>query len=172
MFSLICVRINDWVHNREACDVRRYRGHYDVIVMNHFVRAVQLPNGMHRHKRQSSHVSQLFWWWWQRLRTVNKIAIPHSADDAHVWRHIIVSTVHWKPRVVIMRDLLSLVAPYVVITATPGASRDGKVVIMTAVNSLRHASVNWPSLVQIMACRLVRAKPLSKPIPEYYILDP
>ena len=25
--------INDWVNNREAGDVRRYRGHYDVIVM-------------------------------------------------------------------------------------------------------------------------------------------
>ena len=29
----ICVWINDWVNNREAGDVRRYRGHYDVIVM-------------------------------------------------------------------------------------------------------------------------------------------
>ena len=33
MFSLICVCINDWVNNREAGDLRRYRGHYDVIVM-------------------------------------------------------------------------------------------------------------------------------------------
>ena len=32
MFSLICARINDWA-NREAGDLRRYRGHYDVIVM-------------------------------------------------------------------------------------------------------------------------------------------
>ena len=31
--SLICARINDWVNNREAGDLRRYRGHYDVIVM-------------------------------------------------------------------------------------------------------------------------------------------
>ena len=34
MFSLICVWINDWVNNREASDLRRYRGHYDVIVMS------------------------------------------------------------------------------------------------------------------------------------------
>ena len=34
MFSLICVWINDWVNNREAGDLRRYRAHYDVIVMN------------------------------------------------------------------------------------------------------------------------------------------
>ena len=33
MFSLICVWINDWVNNREAGDLRRHRGHYDVIVM-------------------------------------------------------------------------------------------------------------------------------------------
>ena len=33
MFSLICVWINDWVNNREAGDLRRYRAHYNVIVM-------------------------------------------------------------------------------------------------------------------------------------------
>ena len=33
MFSVICVWINDWVNNREAGDLRRYRAHYDVIVM-------------------------------------------------------------------------------------------------------------------------------------------
>ena len=33
MFSLICVWIDDWVNNREAGDLRRQRGHYDVIVM-------------------------------------------------------------------------------------------------------------------------------------------
>ena len=35
MFPLICVWINDWVNNREAGDLRRYRGHYDVTVMTH-----------------------------------------------------------------------------------------------------------------------------------------
>ena len=33
VFSFICVWINDWVNNREAGDLRRHRGHYDVIVM-------------------------------------------------------------------------------------------------------------------------------------------
>ena len=32
-FSLICTRINGWVNNREAGDLRRHRAHYDVIVM-------------------------------------------------------------------------------------------------------------------------------------------
>ena len=39
MFSLICVWINDWVNNREAGDLRRYRAHYDVIVMDVIVMA-------------------------------------------------------------------------------------------------------------------------------------
>ena len=33
MFSLICTRINGWVNNRDAGDLRRRRAHYDVIVM-------------------------------------------------------------------------------------------------------------------------------------------
>ena len=36
MFSLICVWINGWENNREAGDLRRYRAHYDVIVMYNF----------------------------------------------------------------------------------------------------------------------------------------
>ena len=33
MFSLICARINDWVRNGEAGDLRRHRAHCCVIVM-------------------------------------------------------------------------------------------------------------------------------------------
>ena len=33
MFSLICARINCWVNNHEAGDLRRHPTHYDVIVM-------------------------------------------------------------------------------------------------------------------------------------------
>ena len=33
MLSLICPWINDWLNNREAGDLRRHRGHYDVNVM-------------------------------------------------------------------------------------------------------------------------------------------
>ena len=32
-FSLICARINGWVNNREAGNLRRHSAHYDVIVM-------------------------------------------------------------------------------------------------------------------------------------------
>ena len=34
-FSFICCRINGWVNNRWAGDLRRRRAHYDVIVMNY-----------------------------------------------------------------------------------------------------------------------------------------
>ena len=37
MFSLICVWENDWVNNREAGDLRRYRAHNDAIVMNKII---------------------------------------------------------------------------------------------------------------------------------------
>ena len=33
IFALICARINGWVNNREAGDLRRHRAHYDVRVM-------------------------------------------------------------------------------------------------------------------------------------------
>ena len=33
LFSLICTRINGWVNNGEAVDLRRHRAHYDVTVM-------------------------------------------------------------------------------------------------------------------------------------------
>ena len=41
MFSLICVWINDWVNNRQPGDLRRYRAHYDVIVMLFSVGSLQ-----------------------------------------------------------------------------------------------------------------------------------
>ena len=35
VLSLICARINAWVYNREAGDLRRYPARYDVIVMKY-----------------------------------------------------------------------------------------------------------------------------------------
>ena len=43
MFSLICVWINDWVNNREAGDLRRYRAHSDVIVMPTLFNTYEMP---------------------------------------------------------------------------------------------------------------------------------
>ena len=33
IFSLICARMDDWLNNREAGDMRRHRDHYDVTVI-------------------------------------------------------------------------------------------------------------------------------------------
>ena len=46
MFTLICARINGWVNNREAGDLRRYRLHYDVIVMNSGLAILPLNLGL------------------------------------------------------------------------------------------------------------------------------
>ena len=51
MFSLIYVWINDWVNNREAGDLRRQHGHYDVIVMlllqtHQFVTTMAIPTSI------------------------------------------------------------------------------------------------------------------------------
>ena len=48
MFSLIYVWINGWVNNREAGDLRRYRAHYDVTVIDHVLGLVCMPQTHHR----------------------------------------------------------------------------------------------------------------------------
>ena len=59
MFSLIWVWINDWVNNREAGDLRRYRAHYDVIVMINFREAPSLQD--HSSKNQVDNVFSILW---------------------------------------------------------------------------------------------------------------
>ena len=44
VFSLICVWINGWVNNREAGDLIRHRGHYDVIVMTLLDFKIYIPH--------------------------------------------------------------------------------------------------------------------------------
>ena len=44
MFSLICARINDWVNNHEAGDLRRHHGHYDVNVMVPYTKSKYIFN--------------------------------------------------------------------------------------------------------------------------------
>ena len=49
MFSLICVWINDWVNNRKAGDLRRYRVHYDVIVMTYIANSIAAVDSLDAH---------------------------------------------------------------------------------------------------------------------------
>ena len=57
MFTLICTRINGWVNNREAGDLRRHYVHYDVIVMliywTHFLRNPIKIDGHQLYKRRT-----------------------------------------------------------------------------------------------------------------------
>ena len=47
--SLICVWTNAWVNNRDAGDLRRYRAHYDVIVMKwHFLHTMPMEDIAHQ----------------------------------------------------------------------------------------------------------------------------
>ena len=55
MFTLICARMHGWVNNREAGDLRRYRVHYDVIVMYSDITSV--CQAMWRPATVASHVA-------------------------------------------------------------------------------------------------------------------
>ena len=63
MFSLICVWINDWVNNREAGDLRRYRAHSDVIVMltvESIKMTQQTPSEWTKHREGIQHLIRRF----------------------------------------------------------------------------------------------------------------
>ena len=54
MFSMSCIWINGWINNREAGRLRRYRAHYDVIVMR---------SGDDTNIFFLGYVIALGWWW-------------------------------------------------------------------------------------------------------------
>ena len=60
VFFLICARINGWVNNRDAGDLRRCRAHYDVIVMG------ASPGVRRCHTAMSYQVSQS-WQMWRKV---------------------------------------------------------------------------------------------------------
>ena len=70
MFSLICARLNSWVHNRYGGDLKRYQIHYDVIVMHN-----RLEPGNHQCDRcLGSH--------WRSY-----LLFPRPHDDVIKWKH-------------------------------------------------------------------------------------
>ena len=81
MFTLICARLNGWVNNREAGDLRRHRAHYDVIGMD----ADMSPMGTHP-------IIWLFAFIWELSEWVIKInGLSRVADnEVHVITPIIV----------------------------------------------------------------------------------
>ena len=73
MFSLICVWINGWVNNREAGDLRRYRGHYDVTVMRPIILAVMI-------QQTTKHMSS----WWRHQREIFSALLAFCAGNSLV----------------------------------------------------------------------------------------
>ena len=64
-FSLICARINGWVNNREAGDLRRHQAHCDVIVM---LCQSTACNGLNPLWPKNTIWRR--WWWSQFIRTM------------------------------------------------------------------------------------------------------
>ena len=101
MFSLIYAWMNDWVNNREAGDLRRQHGHYDVIVMRIAVpkvvqhtRSSQSTTIMHRKKNIFLfvwHYDVIKWKhfprYWPFVRGIHRSRwIPRTkASDAELW---------------------------------------------------------------------------------------
>ena len=79
MFSLICVWINGWVNNREAGDLRRHRGHYDVIVM--YAYSI-VPSSNICHGIWTRFKSALF-----RLGHMITFRVDSSHDGVIKWKH-------------------------------------------------------------------------------------
>ena len=89
MFSMICVWINAWVNSREASDLSRHRGHYDVIVMMHSHKKILYPRSWIQHKN----VSDCFLCLVQPIRKIswkslkpfccNTAQIPYPLSSTH-----------------------------------------------------------------------------------------
>ena len=84
MFSLICVWINGWVNNREAGDLRRYRGHYDVNVMeyNNYAHASRSLLFSHLLLCKSMYPWFLLWYGGNHMLI---IIIPMSGQQLRRW---------------------------------------------------------------------------------------
>ena len=86
MFSLICVWINSWINNRKAGDLRRYRAHYDVIVMELDHTELRAWIGNHIQKRWSvfNHPFSIF----------NVNIAKQLFKLGHIWVNIFNETMH------------------------------------------------------------------------------
>ena len=101
MFTLIWVWINGWVNNREAGDLRRYRAHFDVIVMMKRRRltsvwisslkirrsctTANLYNGIHTHGKTVFVLECLpvdDWKWTKTMKTNFSVIHIHWVDNA------------------------------------------------------------------------------------------
>ena len=73
IFTLMCSRINGWVNNREAGDLRRHRAHYDVTVM-----IMEISPIFIRHSLLELALGRFYDYHWTsefKLKTMDKIDI-------------------------------------------------------------------------------------------------
>ena len=61
MFSLICARINDWVNNGDAGDLRRHRTHYNVNIMAHYSSPIQYESMLTHYAELSIKIGKNWW---------------------------------------------------------------------------------------------------------------
>ena len=86
MFSLICAWINDWVNNREADSLRRYRAHYDVIVTTSVVVNTLKPG--HKNQILQATFSNTISWtkmFTCRFKVHSKLFIMAWLNKMHRW---------------------------------------------------------------------------------------
>ena len=90
MFTLICARMNGWVNNSEAGDLRRYLAHYDVIVMLKYIFVY------HRGGRQrgggtcctcSMHDPGFRWKWRRRRLGIRCPQLRSHLPTLYTWGH-------------------------------------------------------------------------------------
>ena len=80
MFSLICARINGWVNNREAGELRRYRAHYNVIVMHWILNSMEIS--LHSSRSLQIKGSKI-------LHMAGKLCCRGMCKNFAIWRRII-----------------------------------------------------------------------------------
>ena len=92
MFSLICVWINGWINNHEVGDLRRYRVHYDVIVML-FAFCIPLTEISHCRTLVLSFVNMSYWLVEQTIVSMllmlcsNQVSAIHGLDTTLVYMY-------------------------------------------------------------------------------------
>ena len=89
MFALICARINGWVNNREAGDLRRHRAHYDATVMLPIQRTSNVesvPMTKRRHAPLSHRHSDLLMFSWLCRLNHGQCGSDIKWDPGYKWQ--------------------------------------------------------------------------------------
>ena len=145
MFSLICTSINSWANNGDAGELKRHRAHYDVSAMN--------PGGVYwcTLVPLGGHVSYF------AITKATFDSWSHNRDNAYIYfrRKIYyqINRYNIKPPKDLNHNLIHF------ISSSPASAAYMR---------------QWTgsSLVQVMACRLLDAKPIPEPMLTYRKLDP